>query len=300
MVQLQCIQRSVFKLIGTDEKPKYDSAEGENILATNNSVMTSHYFQKAYISFMFRLYDDSKHYTEKYLDCIVSTWANLLLSHAFHAFYIGLVSFWVARKSREEQSWYQRGNKSKLALKKWTESSQWSFENKWYLLEAEESFCNNDFDAAKSYYDKAISSAKDHKVRWRRTDYLSFSYHCHSKSILICVAVSHQFVHEEALAYELAGYFYLELGDIDQCVEYFLHAHERYQEWVSRKSWFPLYCDILYNQLLIVCLGLILYRSTQREHLENATVCSSSLRVLWESVLFKVYQLPMMMAMTVV
>jgi len=206
MVQLQCIQRSVFKLIGTDEKPKNDSAEGENILATNNSVMTSHYFQKAYISFMFRLYDDSKHYTEKYLDCIVSTWANLLLLHAFHAFYIGLVSFWVARKSREEQSWYQRGNKSKLALKKWTESSQWSFENKWYLLEAEESFYNNDFDAAKSYYDKAISSAKDHK-----------------------------FVHEEALAYELAGYFYLELGDIDKCVEYFLHAHERYQEWVSRK-----------------------------------------------------------------
>mmetsp|Transcript_24007 Transcript_24007/g.39085 ORF Transcript_24007/g.39085 Transcript_24007/m.39085 type:complete len:1132 (+) Transcript_24007:489-3884(+) len=213
MVQLQCIQRSVFKLIGTDEKPKNDSAEGENILATNNSVMTSHYFQKAYISFMFRLYDDSKHYTEKYLDCIVSTWANLLLLHAFHAFYIGLVSFWVARKSREEQSWYQRGNKSKLALKKWTESSQWSFENKWYLLEAEESFYNNDFDAAKSYYDKAISSAKDHK-----------------------------FVHEEALAYELAGYFYLELGDIDKCVEYFLHAHERYQEWGASGK-----CDSLFK-----------------------------------------------------
>ena len=41
----------------------------------------------------------------------------------------------------------------------------WTFENKWYLLEAEESYFNRDFEAAKAYYEKAISSAKDHKVR---------------------------------------------------------------------------------------------------------------------------------------
>jgi hypothetical protein len=33
------------------------------------------------------------------------------------------------------------------------------------LLEAEESYCKNDFEAAKTYYEKAVSSAKDHKVR---------------------------------------------------------------------------------------------------------------------------------------
>jgi hypothetical protein len=88
----------------------------------------------------------------------------LLLTNAQHAFYVGLFSFWLARK-REEQQYYQRGNKSKLALKKWTESSQWTFENKWYLLEAEESFCNKDFEAAKAYYEKAVSSAKTHNVR---------------------------------------------------------------------------------------------------------------------------------------
>jgi hypothetical protein len=40
-----------------------------------------------------------------------------------------------------------------------------------------------------------------------------------------------QFVHEEALAYELAAYFYLELGETEQSMEYFLAAHERYHEW---------------------------------------------------------------------
>ena len=93
------------------------------------------------------------------------TWANLFLAHANNAFYIGLISFWLARKSTDGQQWYERGVKSKLALKKWAKSSKWTFENKWYLLEAEESYCSNDFEAAKTFYAKAASSAKDHKVR---------------------------------------------------------------------------------------------------------------------------------------
>ena len=167
-VQMQYNQHTIFKLIGTDEEPKYVSAEEQSILATNNSVRTSYYFQKAFICFMFRSCNGAKENIEKYLACISNTWANLFLAHAYHAFYIGLISFWLARKSRwssDGQQWYERGKRSKLALKKWTESSQWTFESKWYLLEAEESYCKNDFEAAKSYYEKAVSSAKDHKVR---------------------------------------------------------------------------------------------------------------------------------------
>eukprot|EP00986_Skeletonema_menzelii_P005910 scaffold2232_cov136-Skeletonema_menzelii.AAC.1 len=67
------------------------------------------------------------------------------------------------KKSREGQQWHERGRRSKLALKKWAEYSQWTFENKWYLLEADEAYCNKDFDAAKLFYEKAISSAKQHK-----------------------------------------------------------------------------------------------------------------------------------------
>jgi predicted ATPase len=164
-VQTQYQQHSIFKLIGTDEEPKHISAEEQKILATNNSVMASYYFQKAYISFMFRSHDDTIENIEKYLACIGNTWANLFLHHAYHALYIGLVSFWLARKSRDGQQWYERGNDSKLALKKWAESSIWTFGNKLYLLEAEESYCNNDFEAAKTYYEKAVTSAKNHKVR---------------------------------------------------------------------------------------------------------------------------------------
>ena len=72
------------------------------------------------------------------------------------------------------------------------------------LLEAEEAFCFNDIDSAKTLYEKAISSAKEHR-----------------------------FISEEALAYELAGHFYIETGRKVNSVEYFLKAHEKYHEWVS-------------------------------------------------------------------
>jgi predicted ATPase len=166
LVQNQPIQRSVFKLIGSEEKQKY-VIEEQNILARNNNVMRSYCYQEAYISFLFRSFDDTKIAAEKYFACSETTWANLILNHAVQSFYTGMISFWVARKSREvqQQQWYQRGNKSKWALKIWAESSRWNFENKWYLLEAEEAYCNKDFESAKSFYAKAITSAKEHKVR---------------------------------------------------------------------------------------------------------------------------------------
>ena len=75
-----------------------------------------------------------------------------------------------------------RGSENKLVLKRWTQSCQWTFEAKWYLLEAEEAFCNHDYEAAKPFYEKAMLSAYQHK-----------------------------FVNDEALACELAANFYLHL-----------------------------------------------------------------------------------------
>ena len=144
----------------------FTSAEKEKILATNNNAKAANYTQKLYISYMFRLYDDTKYYAEEFLACVASsTWANLVFAHSFRAFYIGLTSYWVARNSGDAEKWYERGNESKLALRKWAETCQWTFENKWYLLEAEEAFCNGNFDDAKDYYEKAVASAKEHKVR---------------------------------------------------------------------------------------------------------------------------------------
>ncbi|KAL7491984.1 hypothetical protein ACHAWT_001238 [Skeletonema menzelii] len=203
LLPAQCMQNSILKLIGIDDEQEFIFSEEENILATNNHVKTTYYAQKMYISFMFRLFEETKANAEKFVACIASsTWANLVFVHSFRTFNIGLISFWVARNSGDGEQWYERGNKSKLALRKWSETSQWTFENKWYLLEAEEAFCNSNFDDAKLYYEKAVKSAKAHK-----------------------------FIHEEALACELATYFYVEIGEANKAVEYCLLAQENYKEW---------------------------------------------------------------------
>jgi hypothetical protein len=162
LVHIKQVQRGVLKLIGSDEEVTIP--EEETLMASNNSVLKTSRFRKSYISFMFRSYDDAKENVPKFFNCRENAWANLLTNHINHALYTGLISFWVARKSGL-QYWFEKGNESKLTMKSWAESSQWTFENKWYLLEAEESFSNNDYEAAKSFYTQAISSAKLHKVR---------------------------------------------------------------------------------------------------------------------------------------
>ncbi|KAK1744366.1 hypothetical protein QTG54_004899 [Skeletonema marinoi] len=96
------IQFSLSKLIGTGEEPKY-SSEGLDILASNSSALRSYHYQTAYKT------SRSILPPRDYL-------GNIVLAQAVHAFHTGLISFWVARKSKE-QRWYQRGNQSKLALR---------------------------------------------------------------------------------------------------------------------------------------------------------------------------------------
>ncbi|KAL7456012.1 hypothetical protein ACHAWC_007538 [Mediolabrus comicus] len=171
---------SLYKLIGSDEEPK-EIPEQSALVSSNNAVLRSFCFQKSFISFIFRSYDDTKTNATLYFSCHKSTWANLMTMHAVHAFYTGLISYWIARQSREgERQWHERGKNSKLALKQWAETSRWNFENKWLLLEAEEAFCNNNLEAASSFYDRAITSAKTHKVRRRVESASKFMFYSSS------------------------------------------------------------------------------------------------------------------------
>eukprot|EP00984_Skeletonema_dohrnii_P038843 scaffold42576_cov255-Skeletonema_dohrnii-CCMP3373.AAC.1 len=76
LVQIKQVQRDVFRLIGSDEEVKIP--EEEKLIASNNSVLKTFCFRKAYISFMFRSYDDAKEYVSKFYDCHENAWASLM------------------------------------------------------------------------------------------------------------------------------------------------------------------------------------------------------------------------------
>jgi len=125
----------------------------------------------------------------------------LLDAHWIRTFICSLASFWIYRRTYDDQ-WLEKGNELKAKMKIWTESSEWNFVQLFHLLEAEGYFSKKQHDEAKISYDKAIHFSKKHK-----------------------------FIHHQAISCELAGLFSLEIGQESQSLGYFTQARKCYEEW---------------------------------------------------------------------
>eukprot|EP00804_Cyclotella_cryptica_P029852 CCRYP_010780-RC/>CCRYP_010780-RC protein AED:0.08 eAED:0.08 QI:0/0.8/0.66/1/0.8/0.66/6/45/1317 len=159
------------------------------------------YFHRMFVSFVFNNYVDMKCNAEKFFEYRMPS-GHLLTGHAVHAFIGGLASFRIYRETHEPM-WAQRGEEYKERMRTWRDKgSLWNFENKCFLLEAEECYSNGNVDEAMALYEHAISSAQDHK-----------------------------FVHEEALSYELAANYYFDIGNKLMALKYFTCAREAYFKW---------------------------------------------------------------------
>jgi hypothetical protein len=119
-------------------------------------------------------------------------------------FFEGLTSFLLARRSSGDTStkWIERGDSMLTRMRSWSEHSKWNWENEMLLLEAESMYTKGEFDRAESLFDSAIRSAHEHK-----------------------------FIHEEAIASELAGMFYQEMGNHQKSYLYLVHSLECYEKW---------------------------------------------------------------------
>lgn len=122
-------------------------------------------------------------------------------------FFAGLTSCYTARKTGDDsliaevQGVLDRFENLNLHCK-------WNFENKLFLLKAESHYTKGEADEAAKYYVASISSAKEHK-----------------------------FIHEQAIACELAGYFFREQGDERKSCEMFKQARDAYFKWgATRKA----------------------------------------------------------------
>ena len=134
---------------------------------------------------------------------VVAESCHLLKTHfVIGYFFEGLASFQLARLNKGTAAWLERGHTAMESLRLWSNYSSWNWENKFLLLDAENKYTEGDFVVAESLYDSAILSAHAHK-----------------------------FIHEEAIASELAGTFYHERGQHQKSYSYFLHSIKSYKEW---------------------------------------------------------------------
>jgi len=126
------------------------------------------------------------------------------LHFVFGSFFEGLASFLLARQTSpiESTKWSEKGQLMLTKILCRSDHSLWNWENKTLLLEAECMHTKGDFGRARTLYDDAIRSAREHK-----------------------------FIHEEAIASELAGSFYFERGFHQKSYAYLVHSVECYEKW---------------------------------------------------------------------
>ena len=128
-------------------------------------------------------------------------------NHAFFCLeslhlYKGLTSLSFIDRDTNKDKWIEITKQSIASLKSLCVDGPMNFSNKCALLEAELARLQNHQSQAKMHYDKAI-----------------------------CLSNKHNFIHEEALACELAAAFYLDLGVKDTAIRLLLQSHHCYERW---------------------------------------------------------------------
>ncbi len=180
----------------SEEEILADARSGPSVFAHGKL----HHLTRA---FLFRHIDVSRQHFSTF-QTNAESFNQLNSNFLFGYFFEGLASFQLARQSSDEESakWIEKGQVvlAKILCRK--EHSLWNWENKVLLLEAENMYTKGDVDRAGPLYDDAIQSARDHK-----------------------------FVHEEAIASELAGIFYYEGGFRQKSYSYLAHSVKSYEEW---------------------------------------------------------------------
>jgi len=121
-------------------------------------------------------------------------------------FYQGIASICLARQTHQPK-WRAMGEEAATWMSRMKSVSNWNFENKSILLQAELHYLEGDLESAESAYKTSIKSAHKHK-----------------------------FIHEEALAYELYGIFCYENKMVDKGLKQLLLAVDKYRQWGAKKK----------------------------------------------------------------
>ena len=139
--------------------------------------------------------------TDMYFDHFGVDGMQMRYIYIYNVFYDGLINFHFAGTTGDAR-YRNRGEHALSTMKEWTRHSYWNFQNKYLLMSAEYHKISNDFAKAATCYDASILAAKEHK-----------------------------FIHEEAIANELAGIFFLEQGNYQRSLTCLKQAIACYKKW---------------------------------------------------------------------
>ena len=116
-----------------------------------------------------------------------------------------ILALYPSANAKDKRKMMHKVGQSRNKLKKWSETAPQNFMHKYYLIEAERLKIAGEHSEARIFYDRAIDGAS-------QNDYM----------------------HEQALSYELAGKFYFGLNSNDLSEYYLKAAYNTYREWGAK------------------------------------------------------------------
>jgi len=152
-------------------------------------------------AFVCRDMESALKFTDLYFEHFLTEGSRTVYRSIGNEFYEALITFYFMRQTGEERYWV-RGENALLKIREWSIHSDWNFKNKLLLVEAEMHNTRKDFHKAASCYEASIRAAQEHK-----------------------------FIHEEAIAIELAGIFFLDRGLHQLSLSFFEDSIECYEKW---------------------------------------------------------------------
>jgi predicted ATPase/signal transduction histidine kinase/DNA-binding response OmpR family regulator len=205
--------QATLNLIGDAQNPKLLNGQAfdESLMlpylqkSDNRQAIFLVYLYKLYLCYLFHDYskaEQSIELAEAYLDSVSCRFVVVIFY-----FYrlLGLLVSYTGKSPSEQDRLLESIAQQIKQLQKWAESAPMNFSNKFYLVSAERHRLLGEHTEAMSAYDRAISLSQEN-------DYLN----------------------EEALAYELAGMFYLDWGKTTIAQIYLTNAYYAYERWGAK------------------------------------------------------------------
>jgi predicted ATPase/signal transduction histidine kinase/serine phosphatase RsbU (regulator of sigma subunit) len=268
----QLSRQVVSNLLGQSENPFqligdiYNEAEmlSLHIEANDITAISQVYFNKLILTYLFGAYPqavENANLAEPYLEGMMGT----LLVPVFH-FYesLALLTVFFDKIEEEKQRILEKVTANQEKMETWAKHGPMNCLHKFHLVEAERARVLGNYGDAREFYDKAIAGAHEN-----------------------------EYLNEEALAYELAGRFYLARGQNHFADYYLKNAHYAYQRWGAKAKVQDL--EARYPQLLAstttvydkTSLTAKVTGSHSGEVLDFATVMKASQAISGEMVLDK-------------
>jgi len=200
------------------------------------------YFKRDYQQAFFNI-----QLAEKYAE---GSWENRCFFQ--YNFYYSLILAALNPRSKDREKQVNRLIKNQEKMKKWTDYAPKNYLHKYELIEAEKARILGKNALAANYYDRAIEDAK-------KTGY----------------------IHEEALANELAGEFYLACNKAELARSYFNTAYNNYLCWQAEVK--VKYLESRYPQLIKITDK----KAIELKYLELSSVIKASRAISSETILEK-------------